>query len=141
MSEQKVLTMKCHKIAGGKSCGEALISCDDMCFYLVEPRSGVVIEKGHALEGRSIAGKVLIFPSGKGSSVVQADGLYQLKMKGTEPKAIIIQHPDTVLVASAIIMDVPLVDGLPPEFYQAVVSGDELEVDADNSMVTIKKRT
>ncbi|MEW6663065.1 MAG: aconitase X swivel domain-containing protein [Bacillota bacterium] len=127
----------CHKISGGRAQGEALVSTDDICFYLVDPNSGKVIEKGHSLEGQSIAGKVLIFPSGKGSSVVQADGLYQLSLKGTAPKAMIIQYPETVLVSSAIIMEVPLVDQLEPEFYQRVFSGDQVEVDADNRTVKV----
>lgn len=139
MSDQAI-AMKCHKIAGGKACGEALISTDDICFYLVDPQNGVVIEKGHALEGQCVAGKVLVFPSGKGSSVVQADGLYQLAMKGTAPKALVIERPDTVMVASAIIMNVPVVDRLDRAFYQVVANGDAIEVDADKEAVTILKK-
>ncbi|MGD0153225.1 MAG: DUF126 domain-containing protein [Thermacetogeniaceae bacterium] len=139
MSSQAI-AMKCHRIAGGKARGEALVSTDDICFYLVDPQNGLVIEKGHALEGQCIAGKVLVFPSGKGSSVVQADGLYQLTMKGTAPKALVIERPDTVMVASAIIMNVPVVDRLDQEFYQTVANGDEIEVDADSELVTILKK-
>jgi predicted aconitase with swiveling domain len=98
MSE--IIKWMCHRIVRGKAEGEALISHDSICFYLVDPKTGKVIEPHHDLEGQSVAGKVLIFPGGKGSSVVQADGLYQLKLNGTAPKAMIIQNPDTVLVAS-----------------------------------------
>jgi predicted aconitase with swiveling domain len=128
----------CHKISGGKAEGAALFSGDDFCFYLVDPNTGIVIEKNHCLEGQSIAGKVLIFPNGKGSSVVQADGMYQLKMKGTEPRAMIIRNPDTTLVASAIIMETPLVDRVDEEFYRTVKDGDILEVDADAGLITLK---
>lgn len=139
MSQKKWQEFKCHKISGGKAFGQALISNNEFCFYLVDPNSGKVIEKGHDLEGESIAGKILIFPGGKGSSVVQADGLYQLKMKGNEPKALVIQHADTVLVASAIIMDIPLVDRVDEEFYKTVKNGDEVEVDADQMLIKIRK--
>ncbi len=134
----KIKEFKCHKIAEGKAEGEALLSKDDICFYLVDPETGTVIEKGHYLEGKSVAGKVLVFPSGKGSSVVQADGLYQLAMKGTGPKAMIIQHPEPVLVASAIIMEVPLVDKAEEAFYAGLSDGVTVEVDADNSRLKIK---
>jgi len=140
VSQQQEWTFKCHKISGGRASGEVLISADDICFYLVDPETGKVIEKGHDLEGECIAGKILVFPGGKGSSVVQADGLYQLKMKGNEPKAMIIQHPDTVLVASVIIMDIPLVNEVDKEFYRIVANGDQVEVDADNSLVKIRKQ-
>ncbi|ETI88355.1 aconitase X swivel domain-containing protein [Clostridium butyricum] len=126
---------KCHKISEGKISGEVLFSKDDFCFYLVNPENGVVIEKNHCLEGKSIAGKILVFPNGKGSSVVQADGMYQLKMKGMEPKAMIILNPDTTLVASAIIMETPMVDKVDKEFYETIKDGMIVEVDADNGVI------
>lgn len=132
-------TYSCHKISEGCAEGEILLSKDDFCFYLVDPKTGVVIEKNHCLFGKSIAGKILVFPNGKGSSVVQADGMYQLKMTGMEPKAMIIQNPDTTLVASAIIMEEPLVDRVDPEFYANIKDGDKVAVDATNGVITIKE--
>lgn len=135
------LQFDCHKIAGGYAVGEALVAENDsLCFYLVDPRTGIVIEKNHELEGQSIARKVLIFPGGKGSSVVQLDGLYQLSLHGNAPKAMVIRHPETVLVASAIIMEVPLVDRLADTFYKAVKSGDQVEVDTAQGIITLVKR-
>jgi predicted aconitase with swiveling domain len=131
-------TYQCHKISEGKAEGELLISSDAFCFYLVDPKTGVVIEKNHCLYGKSIANKILVFPNGKGSSVVQADGMYQLKMTGNEPKAMIIQNPDTTLVASAIIMETPLVDGAEAGFYADIKDGDQVEVDATNGVITWK---
>ena len=63
----------CHKISEGCAEAEAIVSKDHIMFYLMNPETGEVIEKAHDLEGRSVAKKVLIFPGGKGSSVVQAD--------------------------------------------------------------------
>lgn len=128
----------CHKISEGLAEGEILISKDDFCFYLVDPKTGVVIEPQHCLYGKSIAGKVLVFPNGKGSSVVQADGMYQLKMTGMEPKAMIIENPDTTLVASAIIMDTPLVDKADSDFYKDIKDSTLVEVNATEGILTIK---
>lgn len=128
---------KCHKISEGTAKAEALVSADDIMFYLIDPKTGVVIEPSHALEGKSMAGKILIFPSGKGSSVVQADGLFQLNKEGNMPKAMIIQYPETVLVSSAIIMDIPMVDKVDKEFYETIKSGDRIFVDADAGVIEI----
>ena len=128
-------TFECHKISEGVAEGEVLISADDIMFYLIDPRTGVVIEKGHSLEGKSVSGKILIFPGGKGSSVVQADGLYQLAINNQSPKAMIIENPETVLVASAIIMEMPMVDRLGAEFYNSVRDGDFIKVDANQGFV------
>lgn len=129
----------CHKISEGMAEGEVLFSSDAFCFYLVNPETGVVIEKNHCLYGQCITGKVLVFPNGKGSSVVQADGMYQLKMKGTEPKAMVIQNPDTTLVASAIIMETPMVDRVDKAFYDEVKNGDTVLVDANKGVLRLVK--
>lgn len=127
----------CHKISEGVGENEVIISKDEIMFYLVRPDTGVVFEKAHDLEGRSVAGKVIIFPGGKGSSVVQSDGLYQLMMKGKQPAAMIIENVETVLAAGAIIMEIPMVDKVDPEFYQTVKDGDRVRVDATNGTIEI----
>ena len=94
----------CRKISAGKAEGELLISKDDICFYLTEPESGKIIEEGHALCGADISDKILVFPSGKGSSSVNLDGLYQLMTHGKCPKAMIVEHADAILVTCAVLM-------------------------------------
>ncbi|MGE5483568.1 MAG: aconitase X swivel domain-containing protein [Ignavibacteriales bacterium] len=137
MSQATQLQFDCHPICGGIAEGEALVSTDDICFYLTDPQTGMVIEDEHCLKGQSVAGKILVFPSGKGSSVVQADGLYQLMMKNNAPKALLVERPDTVLVATAIIMEVPMVDRVSAGFYSAVKSGDRVKVDANSGVIEI----
>lgn len=127
----------CHKISEGKAQADAIISEDRIMFYQIVPKTGVVMEKAHDLEGKSIAKKILIFPGGKGSSVVQADGLYQLNMHQNMPAAMIIQFAEPVLVSSAIIMEVPLVDKVDPAFYETVKDGDTVVVNADEGYVEI----
>jgi len=137
---ERSYTFTCHKISEGKAEGRVLISKDDILFYLCNPETGQIIEEGHALEGQSVAGKILVFPAGKGSSSVQVDGLYQLLTRNNAPKAMIIERPDTILVTSAIIMEIPLVDRVEKEFYQRVEDGDYLCVDADKGIITITKQ-
>lgn len=131
-------TYNCHKISDGIGEGNTLLSSDGMCFYLVDPETGIVIEKDHPLYGQCIAHKVLVFPNGKGSSVVQADGMYQLKMHDNAPSAMIIQNPDTTLVASAIILEMPLVDNVSKDFYKQVENEDYLLVNATDETITNK---
>ena len=57
------MEIKCHKISGGCAVGEALVTRETISFLgNVDPDTGVVVEPGHELYGRCIAGKVLIFP-------------------------------------------------------------------------------
>ena len=75
----------------------------------VDPETGIVVEKSHPLEGRSIAGTVLAFEHGKGSTV-GSYVLYALKRNGKAPAAIINTQADPIIAVGAIIGDIPLVD-------------------------------
>ena len=133
------MEIKCRKISEGKVDGEVMVSKDSVCFYLVEPETGVVVEKNHDIEGKSIAGKILVMPSGKGSSVVQADGLFKLAKNDKAPKAMIIEHADTVLVTGAIIMEIPMVHKVEAKFYKTVIDGDVVSLDADNGIIRLNE--
>ena len=133
------ITLECHKIIGGYGEGEALVSHEPICFYLTDPKTGVVREKNHELAGKSIANKVLVFPSGKASSVVQIDGLFKLAQHNVAPKALIVKDVETVLVVSAFIVRVPLVDRLEKDPFKIIHDGDFVKVDAGNGRVTIAR--
>jgi len=138
---EKVLefTVKCHKVAKGFGEGEALVSKDPICFYLTEPKTGVVREKGHQLEGKSVTGKVLVFSSGKASSAVQMDGLVKLLLNHKAPSAMIVKDVEPVLVGTAVLTKVPLVDRLERDPFETIHTGDFVKVDADRGMVTVTR--
>ena len=123
--ESLELTLKCHKIVGGYGEGEALVSHEAICFYLTDAKTG--------------ANKVLVFPSGKASSVVQIDGLFKLASNKVAPRAMIVKDVETVLIVSAVIANVPLVDRLEEDLFKAIHMGDFVKVDADGRKVTIIK--
>ena len=130
-------TFSCRQIAAGKVRGEVLTCTAQILFYPTGPKTGVVTEVGHALEGVSVKDKILVFPGGKGSSVVQMDGLYKLELNGAAPLGFIVREPDTVLVSTAIIMEIPMVDRVEDEFYNAVKTGDQIEINADEETITL----
>ena len=131
-------TYHCSQITKGKvDSAPALVSKDAICFYLVEPETGVVKERNHDAFGKSVVGKVLIMPSGKGRSVVQLDGLYKLMMRNNGPAAIVVQEADTVLVAAAAAMEMPMVHRVDPEFFTDVESGMNIALDVEQGTITI----
>jgi hypothetical protein len=131
---------KCHKIVGGYGEGEALVTHQPVCFYLTDPKTGVVREKDHELAGKNIANKVLVFPSGKASSVVQIDGLFKLASHNLAPKALIVKDVETVLIVSAFLVKVPLVDRLEKDPFEIIHTGDYVKVDAEKGKVTVTKQ-
>ena len=134
------ITLKCHKIIGGYGEGEALVSRESICFYLTDPKTGVVRERSHELAGKNLANKVLVFPSGKASSVVQIDGLFKLASHNVAPRALIVKDVETVLVVSAFLVKIPLVDRLEKDPLEIIHTGDFVKVNAEKGIVTITKR-
>lgn len=127
----------CKTISPGSAQGEAVISSEEILFYFTNPETGRITESGHCLEGRSIAGKILVFPGGKGSSVVQADGLYKLEQGGTQPAGLIVKNLDTVLVSSAVIMEIPMVCGVTDSFYRDLKEGMTIRIHTDENTIEL----
>lgn len=123
-----------RKIYPGLASGEALVTSMGISFFGgVDPQSGVVIERGHDLEGESIAGKVLVFPTGKGSTVGSYT-LYRLERAGMAPVAIINAECETITAVGCIIAEIPCVDQVPIRELQ---TGQQLEVDGEAGIVAI----
>ena len=123
-----------RKIFGGMEVGEALVSSTGISFFGgVDPDTGVVIERDHELEGQSIAGKVLVFPTGKGSTVGSYT-LYRLKLAGRAPLAIINVECETITAVGCIMAEIPCVDQVPIGELQ---SGQQIRVDGDAGTVTV----
>ncbi|MFZ5500778.1 MAG: DUF126 domain-containing protein [Candidatus Micrarchaeota archaeon] len=123
------MEMKARAISKGVVEGEALISREPIGFLGgVDPATGEVIEKGHPLEGKNVAGKVLVFPNGKGSTV----GSYvmlQLAKNGKAPAAIINVSAEPIIAVGAIISNIPMVDKPEGDIYSMLKDGDIVRVD------------
>ena len=121
-----------RKIYGGQVTGEALVTSQGISFFGgVDPESGVVVEKGHELEGQSISGKILVFPTGKGSTVGSYT-LYRLKKINKAPAAIINRECETITAVGCIIAEIPCVDQIAIE---QIKNGTQLSVDGEKATV------
>ena len=104
------IRVRARVVRAGQASGTALVSIEPIGFLGgVDPDTGVVIEAGHPLEGKCVAGYVLVFPSGKGSTVGSYT-LYRLARNGLAPAAIINAQADPVVAVGAIIAEIPMVD-------------------------------
>lgn len=129
------MILRGRTIFPGEASGDALVSRMGISFYGgVDPDSGLVTEAGHDLEGQSIAGKVLVFPTGKGSTV-GSYVLYRLKHNGLAPAAIINAECETITAVGCIIAEIPCIDQV--DIVQ-IATGMRLEVDADRGQVSFQ---
>ncbi len=123
-----------RKIFSGRAKGEALVSSQAISFFGgVDPDTGIVVEKNHPLQGQSIAGKILVFPNGKGSTV-GSYSIYRLKKNGKAPLAIINKECETIIAVGAIISELPCVDKIDIENIR---TGDSVLLEGEN--VTVLK--
>ena len=131
--------IKARKISKGIAEGEVLISTEPISFYGgVDPNTGIVAEKGHPLEGKSVKDKILIFPFGKGSTVGSYI-LYRMKKNGVAPKAIINRECDPIVAVGAIISEIPLVDKPETDIFTIINDGDIIVVNANEGKIIVKK--
>ncbi len=126
--------MKGRTIFKGKAKGEVLMTSEDISFYGgCDPETGVIVEKGHELEGKSVSGKILVFPTGKGSTV-GSYVLYALSKAGKAPLAIINEATDPVVAVGCIISEIPAVDQVD---IGKLKTGQKVEVDAADGVISI----
>jgi putative nucleotidyltransferase with HDIG domain len=112
-------------VKAGRAEGKALFSPDPIGFLGgVDPDTGLVIEAGHPLAGQCVAGRVLVFPTGKGSTVGSYT-LYRLARNGLAPAAIVNAEADPVVAVGAIIAEIPMVDQVD---ISCIRSGDRVWV-------------
>jgi predicted aconitase with swiveling domain len=123
-----------RKIYPGRVEGEALVTRMGISFFGgVDPDTGMIMEKGHELEGQTVSGKILVFPTGKGSTVGSYT-LYRLKRNGKAPAAIINAECETITAVGCIIAEIPCVDHIA---LDAITSGARLIVDGEQGTVEI----
>jgi len=120
--------------------GEAIVS--QLPFsYLgdLNPETGTVAPKGHDLEGQSIADKIFVFPTGKGSTV----GPYvanRAKQTGNTPKGMICIDVEPVMAMVAIMNDIPMVHKLDKNPLEVIKTGDYIKMDATDGTVEVIKK-
>ena len=128
------MELKGRIISNGIAEGEALTTTQPISFYGgVDPETSEILEKGHELQGKRIEGKILVFPTGKGSTVGSYT-LYRLKKGGVAPAGIINRECETVVAVGAIISEIPCVDEVD---IAQIETGDTVRI--ENGVVTIKK--
>lgn len=124
-----------RKIFQGIAGGEALVTCEGISFFGgVDPDTGVIVDQQHELKGQSIAGKVLVFPKGKGSTVGSYT-LYRLKHNGLAPVGIVNAECETIVAVGCIIAEIPCIDQVD---ITKIKNGEWVTIDGSKAIVEIK---
>jgi len=135
-----MLTLAAKPITRGIAQGEAMVTRMAISFTGgLDPETGIIREPGHELYGQCVAGKILVFPCGKGSTTGSWQ-YYAAFKKGNAPKGIINQTAEGVVAVSAIITGTPMVHQLEKDPFDCIENGDFVRIDADKGFVEIMKQ-
>ena len=135
------LRLRGRRVVGGCAEGVAIVSHNPISFYGgVDPETGRIVERGHELDGKRISDLILIFPTGKGSTVGSYT-LYQMKRLGTAPKAIINRETEIIIATGCALAGIPLIDRLEKDPLEEIETGDYVRVYADGGEVEVEKRS
>ena len=99
----------------------------------LDPKTGQILDCECESKGQEVSCKVLCFPFGKGSTV-GSYSMYQLKLNGKAPAAIVNASAEPIIATGAIISEIPMVDGVDIALLR---TGDDLRVDADSGTVEV----
>ncbi len=120
-------TFRGRVLVEGEAEGPALV-INSISFYGdVDPERGVLAD------GRSIEGRILVARRSRGSTV-GSYVIYALKEYGKAPKAILMGRSEPIVIAGAVLSNIPLIDGLPDEFFEAVRDGVRIRVRIDGTV-------
>jgi len=126
--------MKGRIISPGKVEGEAIVSTEPIGFYGgIDAKTGIVIEKGHPLEGKKVTNKILVFPYGKGSTV-GSYVIYGLKKNNVAPAGIINKETETIVATGVILAGIPCMDQID---IDKIKDGDKIILDADSGEIKV----
>jgi uncharacterized protein len=135
--------LKGRSITHGKAEGEAIVSKTAFGFYgAVDPNTGTISDKRHELFGKKIAGKVFVFPEGRGSTA-GAIIILELARCGTAPAAMINRVTEPILATGAILAEkfykttIPVIDDFKKDPITEILNGDIVTVDADKGEIII----
>src|SRR5687767_11114614 len=94
---------RARTLVAGEASGAALVLDEPLSFWGgVDPATGDIVDVHHPQRDANVAGRVLVMPSGRGSSS-SSSVLAEAIRAGTAPAAIVLGEPDPILALGAIV--------------------------------------
>lgn len=133
-------------LVAGHATGTALVLEEPLSFWGgLDPVTGALIDTHHPQLGANLTGRVLVMPSGRGSSS-SSYVLAEAIRAGTGPAAIILREPDGIIALGAIVArelyGVPMpVITLAGSDYDTLRTHAALEIEAQAQTASVTDRS
>jgi predicted aconitase with swiveling domain len=127
-------------IVEGKVTGSVLFSPSPISFLGdVDSETGKIIDSESPIYGRNLKDTIFVFPRGRGSTVGSYI-IYGLKVNNVSPLALVAEEAETIVIAGAILADIPLVDLPDKDLFSMIETGDTITIDTSERTLKIQKR-
>lgn len=127
-------------IVEGKVTGPVLFSPSPISFLGdIDSETGKIIDSESPIYGKSIKDTIFVFPRGRGSTVGSYI-IYGLKINNVSPLALVAEEAETIVIAGAILADIPLVDLPDKDLFSMVETGDTITIDTSEKILKMQKR-
>jgi predicted aconitase with swiveling domain len=133
-------------LLAGEAAGAALVLDAPLSLWGgMDPRTGRISDHHHPQLGATLSGRVLVMPSGRGSSS-SSSVLAEAIRLGTAPLAILLAEPDEILVVGALVAQYlyertcPIL-ALPEGARGAIATGDHVAVSGDGTVTVRRDRS
>ena len=133
-----MISLHGRTVVPGYAEGEALVTREPISGWGgIDPAQGRIIESRHELNGLCFTGKVLVFPSAKGSSG-WSSFFQATRLLGTAPVAMVVTSLSTKSALGAVVTRVPAVTDLDQDPCELIRTGDWVRVDATHGLIEVK---
>ena len=120
-------------LLAGEASGPALVLDEPLSMWGgLDPATGVIIDRRHPQFGLLAAGRVLVMPTGRGSSS-SSSVLAEAIRLGTAPVAVVLAEPDDIVLVGALVAEdlygvtCPVVVA-DPATYLRLSTGDQVTI-------------
>jgi predicted aconitase with swiveling domain len=131
------MKLKGYTVNPGEGEGEAVVVDTPFSFLgELDPSTGKIPSPFHPQFGQSLKDKILVFPTGKGSSMGPVIGWYAMKA-GKNPAAMVCIEAEPIIASVALTANIPMVHKLDKNPLEIIKSGDYVKVDATAGIVEV----
>lgn len=114
---------------------EIVLSRDSFSIrYDMDRETGVISRKGHALEGRSLAGKIVYFPAVQGG-VAAGWAFLALVGRGVAPAGVLFGRTNPVMIQGLVLAGIPVMHRVRPDPFSVLQTGDRVRMSPARGIV------
>ncbi len=115
--------------------GEIVLSRDTFSIrYDMDRETGVISRRGHALEGLSLAGRIVYFPGVQGG-VAAGWAFLALAGRGVAPAGVLFGRTNPVMIQGLVLAGIPVMHRIAPDPFTVLRTGDRVRMSPARGVV------